>query len=751
MRRTKTQRRIVLVGGGHSHVQVLRHFAMNPPADARLTVVLDLPVAVYSGMVPGFVAGQYAAHELEIDVVPLARRAAARVVLAPATGVDPAARRIHVAERPSISYDVASFDIGSTVHGLDLPGIREHALSTRPIGRFVQRVDDFVERARAAAAAGGIDRRLEVVVVGAGAGGVELAFTLERRLAAELGRAPRVRLLQGAAEILPGSPPAVIARVYRAAKRRGIEIECQRKVVAADAHRLELDGGGEMPYDLLVWVTGATAHGILAGSELPTDRRGFVSTRSTLQVEGWDDLFAVGDCATLSEHPRTPKAGVYAVRQGPVLNRNLEAWLAGKPLERYRPQHDFLALLNLGDGTALGTKWGRVAEGPRVMRLKDWIDRRFMRRFQVLAPDGELTEEFKEQGEMGEGMEMLCGGCAAKLGQSSLARALERIGPGADDPTVRLGLATPDDATAWTSPAGDVLVSSLDAFRAFTDDPYQVGRVAAANAASDLYAKGVTPRYAQALVALPEGRSDDDNEETLVEVLAGVRGLLDEIGVTLLGGHTLTTPELLVGLEVQGVVAESDELLTLDRLEAGQALGLTKPLGTGVLFHADMKGRARGPWIQEALDWMGRTNAAAARIARAAGATAATDVTGFGLAGHLGEMARASRVTARLSLDELPALAGVVELLAAGERSTAHEQNARARRGLILDAAGRDHPRLELLFDPQTSGGLVFGVPEESLGDCLAALGEAGAAAAAIGRVTAARDDGAPLEVAGQR
>lgn len=744
MQDNKPQREIVLVGGGHSHVQVLRHFAMSPAPEARLTVVLDQPVAVYSGMVPGFVAGQYATHELEIDVVPLARRAAARVVLAPATGVDPAQRRIHVVGRPSIRYDVASFDVGSTVHGLDLPGIREHALATRPIGRFVHRVDEFVERARSA---GGNDRPLEVVVVGAGAGGVELAFTLERRLANELGRAPRVRLLQGAAEILPGSPAAVISRVYRAAARRGIAIECDRKVVAAEPGRLTLEEGGELPYDLLVWVTGATAHGILAGSGLATDDRGFVLTRPTLQVEGWEDLFAVGDCATLADHPRTPKAGVYAVRQGPYLRHNLEAWLAGKPLRRYRPQHDFLALLNLGDGTALGTKWGRVAEGRRVMRLKDWIDRRFMRRFQVLDPDGTLTEEFRRLPEMGDGMEMLCGGCAAKLGQSSLTRALARLGAGGEDPTVRMGLATPDDAAAWATPGREVVVSSLDAFRAFTDDPYQVGRVAAANAVSDLYAKGVAPRYAQALVALPETRTDDDNEETLVEVLAGIRGLLDEIGVTLLGGHTLTTPELLVGLHVEGMAVDGEELLALDRLAAGQALVLTKPLGTGVLFHADMKGRARGPWIETALRWMGRTNATAAEIARTAGATAATDVTGFGLAGHLGEMARASGVTARLELDELPALPGALELLAGGERSTAHEENARARRGLALGGSAADHPRFELLFDPQTSGGLVFGVPEARLDDCLHALTKAGLAAAPIGRVLPRRPDGAPIEI----
>jgi len=141
------------------------------------------------------------------------------------------------------------------------------------------------------------------------------------------------------------------------------------------------------PFDVLLWVTGAAGPALLRDSALPTDARGFVGTRSTLQVEGFDDLLAVGDCATLEAYPDTPKAGVYAVRQGPVLARNLRALLQGEPLESYRPQSDFLTLLNLGDGTALGTKKGISFEGRWVMRWKDWIDRRFMARFQLASPE----------------------------------------------------------------------------------------------------------------------------------------------------------------------------------------------------------------------------------------------------------------------------------------------------------------------------------------------------------------------------
>ena len=687
---------------------------MEPPEGVRLTLVVDTPIAVYSGMVPGFIAGQYQAADLEIDVVPLARRAGGEVILAAATGVDAQNRQILFRDRPPLAYDLASFDIGSTVIGLDLPGIREYAIPTRPISLLVRRIDDVLARAKAQRGP------VRVVVVGGGAGGVELAFTLEHRLRVE-GATPQVALVNAGKSLLRGFPPGLAVRAERRAKARGITIRHGVRVSEASRDSVRLDNGEQLASDVLIWVAGAASHGILGASGLPTDDRGYVSIRRTLQVEGYDDLFAVGDCATLSAHPGTPKAGVYAVRQGPFLADNLLAAAAGSALRDYRPQSDFLTLLNLGDGAALGAKWGRSFEGRWVMKLKDRIDRQFMERFQLLDAAGAVQPAFTDMPPMAGASAMLCGGCAAKLGQEPLGRALARLDMREDPEQVVLGLAAGEDVVAHTTAGGDTIVSTVDVFRSFAGDPYLVAQVAAVNAVSDLLAKGARPRYAQAIVAVPDALDDGGREEFLFQTLAGARAVLDSLEVTLLGGHTTTAPEALVGFHVEGT-ARPGELLLKSGARPGDALVLSKPLGTGVVLHADAHGRASGRWLEAAYASMLTSNAAAAAAALELGATAATDVTGFGLAGHLAELLRASGCSGRVALSQLPVLPGALELLAAGERSTFHPENRRGMAALAVEPAASSDPRLELLFDPQTSGGLLIALAAERVGPLLERL-----------------------------
>ncbi len=741
---------VVLVGGGHSHVQVLRRMMMRPWPEARVTVVLDTPVAIYSGMVPGFVAGQYRRSELEIDVVPLARLAGADVVLTPSVGVDPAARRVRLEGRPPLAYDFISFDIGSTVAGLDLPGIRQHAIATRPIARLVQEVD----RLERAFLAHHEARPFAVCVAGGGAGGVELAFTVRERLLAAVGgseRSLRVTLLHALDELLPGFPVSLARRARRHAEARGIEVRTGELVTGFEPGEVALKGGARLAADALVWAVGAASRGLFRDSGLPLDDRGFVLTRPTLQTVGDDRIFAVGDCATLEDWPRTPKAGVYAVRQGPFLEANLRRIVAGERLRNYRPQRDFLTLLNLGDGTALGAKWGTSFEGPRMMRLKDRIDRRFMEKFQVLDEEDSTTPEFSRMDS--SAMEtMLCGGCAAKAGQTTLDRALGRLrdelgsGPGAGSGRVRLGLAQADDAAAFATPAGDVVVSSVDWFRAFSGDHWLNGRVAAANALSDLFATGARPEYAMALVTLPEADPEAERAEALFQILAGARSLLDRLGVALLGGHTTVGPELTVGFSVEGHPL-GDHLLTLDRLRPGDELYLTKALGSGVVLRGVMLGRGRGAWLEAAATQMVQPNARAATAAVEAGLRGATDVTGFGLMNHLAEMLRASGASAELDVAALPALPGAVELLAGGLRSTAHEANRKIVKAVLAAADAAADPRFELLFDPQTAGGFLCGVPEAKRERFLAGLAASEVEAAPIGVVTPKRPDGAVARI----
>lgn len=734
-------RDLILVGAGHAHVQVLRAFLMQPPQNCRVTVIVDRPVVVYSGMVPGFVSGQYRAEELEIDPVPLARRAGARVVFGRVTRIDAAACCVHLEGRAPLRYDMASINIGSTVTGLDLPGVPEHALPTRPISRFNERIaalDDSVRAQRG--------KPFRLLVAGGGAGGVELACCMSARIRS-LGATPDITMVHAGAQLIPGSNAGLAARVARALTVRGVRLVAQRKVASVEAGRARLDNGNEAAFDALLWVTGAAAHPLGPASGLPVDARGFIRVRPTLQVDGHDNLFAVGDCAALMDHPGTAKAGVYAVREGPYLTHNLRALLDGTALKRYDPQSDFLTLLNLGDGTAIGAKKGVSFEGRWVMRWKDRIDRQFMRRFQLLASDGGDGPAVSMLPAMTPAMNMVCGGCASKLSQTALERALGRLDAPPAAPEVVLGLADADDVVAYRLDGGELMVVSVDFFRAFCDDPYLVGRIAAQNALSDLDAKGIAPRWAQALVAIPIDAGDNDGEEQLFQVLSGARSVFDRRGVRLLGGHTGKAMDLEVGFAVQGTAAAGAALARRrGQLALGQKLILTRPLGTGVLFHAHMAGRARGPWIEAALVSMQLGNGAARAVA--AHANAATDITGFGLAGHLVSMLGGGQFTARIALDALPALPGALELMTRGERSTFHPDNERMSRALAIDDAAQASARLPLIYDPQTAGGLLLAFDAQQAEAVLAQLRAAGyAEATVVGEITAARADGAAAEI----
>ncbi len=704
-------RELVLVGGGHSHVQVLR-MQRSRPLEARLTLVVDRPLAAYSGMVPGVVAGQYRPEQAQIDVRPLARQAGVRVVHARCTGVDVEQGRVRLEGRPPLAYDLLSFNVGSTIAGRDLPGVSEHAVPTRPIQRFVQRFEELAAR----------DPR-HLVIVGAGAGGVELAFCVQARLGC--------RITVVARELLPRRP-GLHARIREAAEERGVSWEIPARVARVEAWGVELEDGRRVEADGVLWVAGAAPHpGLFEG--LPQDEAGFVLVEDSLQVVGHPELFAVGDCASLRDQPWVPKAGVYAVREGPVLLDNLHRVLGGEAPLPFRAQRDFLTLLNLGDGTALGEKWGQAIQGAWVFGLKDRIDRDFMKRFQVLGASGEELPGFREGMPPMSELEMVCGGCAAKLGETALGRALERVGR-VDDPQVVLGLDGPEDAHALQRP-GEVMVQSVDLFPAFTDEPWLVGQVAAANALSDLHATGVVPRVALAMVTLPR---DAEPEEALFQALSGVRAHLDAEGCSLIGGHTSLGEDLVVGLSVTGFVNDKSLLWTNEGARVGDTLVLSRALGTGLLFHADMAGRASGPHVLAALAGMVRGNGPAARALRGLdGVHAVTDVTGFGLGGHLIELLRGSQVSARLHLASLPALPGVLGLLERGERSSFHEQNRALLRVISVDGGLAGRAELELLFDPQTAGGLLVAASPRAVPALLEALRRAGDEdACVIGEVT---------------
>lgn len=360
--------RLLLVGGGHSHLFVLEAFARRPLADVALVLVDPSPLAIYSGMVPGVLAGQYPLRAAQIDLRRLAARAGAELVAARVAALDAGARAVALSDGTRLRYDLASFDIGARAADLAPAAAAAPLVPIKPIEPAVAAIETLLA-ARPGAHA---------VVVGAGAAGCEVALALRARLR---GGGGTVTLCDRVPRPLPGFAPRAVALVERALAEAGVTWRGDHAVVAVDADGLRLADGSRLRAELIVGAGGASGAPLFAAAGLAVDERGFLLVDDTLRCATHGEVFAAGDCATLASRPGLPKAGVFAVRQGPVLAANLRAALRGEPLRPFRAQPRALALLNTADGNAILAYGAAAARGRWVWRLKDWIDRRFVRRF----------------------------------------------------------------------------------------------------------------------------------------------------------------------------------------------------------------------------------------------------------------------------------------------------------------------------------------------------------------------------------
>lgn len=711
-------RDLVLIGGGHAHALVLRMWAMDPLPGVRLTVINPDPVAPYTGMLPGLIAGHYRRDALMIDLVRLARFAGARLILDRATGLDPKARLVHLAGRPPLPYDLCSIDVGITSDLPDLPGAA-HAVAAKPLGTYAAAWEAFLARGLAFP---------RVAILGAGLGGVELALATMHRLQTQ-GARPQVTLIDRATHLLPGLGALARRKVLARLAGVGVQLRTGAEVAAIGPDTVTLTTGEAIGSDFTLTVTGARPHGWLATTGLAQDR-GFLVTDATLRTSD-PAVFAAGDCATIPGSPR-PKAGVFAVRAAPVLLANLRASLSGRPLRPFKPQRDYLKLVALGGQEAVADKWGLAISGPRLWRLKDRIDRAFMDRF----GDYPAMPAAKPPAEAAAGLaehlarRPLCGGCGAKLGPGLLAEALSHLPP-PERAEVRYGPG--DDAAILTTPQG-VQVMTTDHLRAFTHDPRLMTRLAALHALGDIWAMGAAPQVALSQVTLPP-LGPDLQARTLAEILEEAAATFRAAGADVVGGHSTEGAELTIGFTVTGT---APRVTTKGGAKPGDALILTKPLGSGTILAAEMalarpKDLMLGEIWSACIAQMDRPQGSAAAIL-APVAHAMTDVTGFGLAGHLLEILETSQAAATIRLADIPLIPGALELAQAGHGSSLQPANLAA---VSWRMTAPHDPRTELLTDPQTCGGLLAAVPADRAADLLVALQEAGHGAAIIGEVTA--------------
>ena len=722
---------IVLLGAGHTNAHVLRMWKMKPIENAQLVCVSNYPIATYSGMMPGVLAGQYDIPDMEIDLVRFCASAGVRLVLGNVTGIDRDQRELQFSDRPPLAYDFLSVGIGSrpTTNGVDVKDDSK-LVAIKPMQTFLKRLKTHLQTITKS------PTKPRIAIVGGGIGSIEIAFCLDRRikdtpesLGLKPGQQAEITLVTGSQRVGAGLVESTQNRVKTVFDSHGIQQQTGSRVKSIDGPRLQLADGSSHDFDLIIWATSAVAPELLSTFDLDVDDRGFLKTRPTLQTVADDNIFVVGDSGTMIDFD-LPKAGVFAVRQGPVLWDNLQRSVWQRKFVSYQPQQSFLKLINTADGKTIAERGQRSFYGRWCWRLKNRIDKKFMRMYQDYTPMPMLPAPPTTDEDV-----MRCLGCGGKIGSQLLSSVLDELEV-PEHPAVIIGLDQPDDAAIVKTQDNQVTVTT-DFFASPLDDPYLSGRIAVLNSVSDCFVMGAQPTGALAMIQLPLGHPRAQRQ-VMRELMAGAVEELNRAGAAIVGGHSIEGPRLLAGFTVLG--NQLSDPKTKGMLKPGDQLILTKPIGSGVLLAALMQGKLPAKDYQPMIQSMLKSNQVALKLIDKFGILAMTDVTGFGLAGHAAEMLKASQCSATIRMDDVPRLQGCQRLIEAGVESTLTPDNRLAAAKVQLgDLNGS---RYASLFDPQTCGGLLLGLDPGSVDASLEFLANQGfEKSAVIGEVTERQGD----------
>ncbi len=732
---------LVLLGGGHANIQVLKMLAMNPIGGLRITLISDQTHSPYSGMIPGYLAGYYSYEECHFDLRRICEELGQRFIKAKIIGVDPQRKKIQLENRAEISYDCASINVGIEPRSIENLST-EPAFKTiplKPISQFIAHWDQLISDLKNYKGS----NSLPLAVVGAGASGVEISIILKMLIDQHKWNA-QVSLIHRHDYLVSAKDLRAQKKLLKTLKELNVKVYQNTEVLEMQENGLVLkDDQGQLHtesfYRALI-ATQASAPAWFKSSGLPVNPDGFLKVTEKLLVENEVALFGAGDCIHFSPSP-LKKAGVYAVRQGMILEHNIRAFFNRKSLlKTFHPKKNVLSLITIGNRKALVHQ-----DSPSILRwmwpsllwtVKDWIDRRFMNRFQARTFDvnpGHVNKVMpvpKSTLVPEDWQENTCGGCGSKLAASTLTQSLNKLEIPKDD-AVLLGVKDGEDCALTRFSENALCLQSIDQFRSFISDPYLLGQIATQHALSDIYAMGGVAKTVQVGLTLCAA-SEKIYREDIFQVMSGVLDILTKSAASLVGGHTGEGSELAIAIAVQGEV-EPRQVLRKQLTKPGNQLILTKPIGTGVTFAANMLAQANGKLVDDALSSMLQSNKIAMETIRSFDISGCTDITGFGLLGHAFEMLGKNSDNAlgiKIDYKAIPLFDGVCELFAKGYFASIAGKNHESLRTVLSADVNNQH--FPALFDPQTSGGLLFSVPSQQTEDCLKALYQNGVTKACV-------------------
>lgn len=682
----KPSQTLVLVGAGHANIALIRRFIVDPLPDVRLVVINPESTTLYSGMLPGFISRHYTEDELFIDIAALCSQAGARFIRGSLHAVDSVERTLTVHHKVVSStplilkFDNCVLNTGASPAD-SFPNRHRHCYYVKPIRgllRVLPILDQIVN-----------DPDPSMAIVGGGAAGVELAFAFRKRYGPDC----EITIISKYRFENDPSLKAGADQIRHSLVERDINLIDERSVVEVSEAGVVLDSGQTIPANAICVATPVSPPSWIAQSSLPTND-GFLRVNQMLRVQGTQNLYAAGDVVSL-ETPRG-RSGVMAVRAGQYLAKAIWTKLKGHTPKAFNPQKNWLTLLNLGDGSAIGIRGAFVAKGRLMFRLKDAIDRQFVRRFRPQA--------------VSKGGVMRCEGCAAKL-------------PGM---TLQTAFSQDFEDAAIEHEGNRIRFRSIDALTYLVNDPYLMGFLTVRHAVSDIWAMGGSPTFCLSLIAVQRAGNQNLESEEFAVAIRGIQDAAAAYETTLIGGHSLSMDQPMIAISIEG-----EGLLSFSKQSVKQddELWLTGPIGSGILFAALAAGESVGNSIDSWIDQATQSLSNASRLAVEHGVNAMTDVTGFGLAGHVKEMLGTARFSIEWT-DEIDVFDNVARCTRRGFRSTAYESNQ-----LYAGSVGIGAPD-PVVFDPQTCGPLLVAIQPAGARDLIKAWRELGLSPQRVGRVT---------------
>ena len=677
-------KQLVLIGGGHANVQVLKKLCMNNIKGLHTILISEHFEAIYSGMTPGFIHEDFSREEISIDLQRLCFNAGATFIKDKVIKLDTNHKELHLQNFPTVNYDLLSINTGSISNTKKI-NIENSSkcFFVKPISSLVKNLNQIDQIVK--------NNKNKIVIIGGGVASYELAFSLKRRYEslAEftiLGKKilKEKNLNKKTKNDLKGIAENLNIKVY------------QGEVISISEKYLTLNNGEKIDCDLSLISTGASIESWLLESNLSKDEKGFIKVNDNLLSIYDKNIFVTGDACSIENKPK-PKSGVMAVRQGETLKENIFLKLTGKNLIKFKPQKNWLYLIGTYKNYALLNYFILSFHSRWCWVLKVWIDRNFINNFKFINNLRMTKRNFEL--ENFKNTLMYCQGCGSKVSKSTLINYIKK---NSDNIYLK-------DSSIVNNKSLQIL-QTIDHIKLFSSlNPFDFGKISFLHSQNDILAAGGEVKSLSVSLGVPF--SENSVEKFYLEYfMAGIKFEADKNDCVISSGHSYQSQEAGITLTLNG---EIESNVSKNSAKVGDLIYLSKPLGTGYLLAAYFNNSEMlsGYDFEKILNNLKKGNFFAANSARDSGSQTMTDVSGFGLSSHLIDICSSSNLSAELLLTPDILINSNIDLLRIFQ-STGFKNNHNSSRKNIK--ISENHPLKNILFDPQTNGPMLIAINKQN-------------------------------------